>query len=100
MNRPPTERAAPVPAGRAPSPGERRLAESRAAIAELLDEGDPDEFPRSRTMRFLTGENGRWVALGALAGLLAVKPRLARLLLRLLPLGGLLPVARILQSLR
>jgi len=100
VNRPPTEREAPAPAGREPSPGERRLAGSRAAIAEFLDEGNPDEFPRSRTMRFLASGIGRRVALGALAGLLAMKPKLARSLLRFMPLAGLLPVARILRSLR
>jgi hypothetical protein len=82
------------------SPGERRLAASRAALAELLGEDGPDTFPRSQTMRFLLGGKGKMVALGAFAGLVAVKPRLAMSLLRFLPLGKLLPVARILQSLR
>jgi hypothetical protein len=87
---------------REPSPGERHLAESRAALAALLggDEHEPDTFPRSQTMRFLMGGRGRMVALGAFAGLLAVKPKLAMSLLRFLPLGKLLPVARILQQLR
>lgn len=84
------------------SPGERHLEESRAALAALLvgDAHEPDTFPRSQTMRFLMGGKGRMVALGALAGLAAVKPRLAVSLLRFVPLGKLLPVARFLQSLR
>jgi hypothetical protein len=87
---------------REPSPGERHLAQSRAALAELLrsDAPEPDTFPRSQTMRFLMGGKGRMVALGAFAGLVAVKPKLAVSLLRFLPLGKLLPVARILQTLR
>ena len=87
---------------REPSPGERHLAQSRAALAELLagEVDEPDTFPRSQTMRFLMGGKGRMVALGAFAGLVAVKPKLAVSLLRFMPLGKLLPVARILQSLR
>ena len=81
------------------TPAERRLAESRAEIESLLG-GGPDTFPRSQTMRYLMGGKGRMVALGAFAGLLAVKPRLAMTLVRFLPLGKLLPVARILQSMR
>ena len=83
-----------------PTPGELRLAENRAEIESLLAPDDPDEFPRSETIRFLMGGKGRMVALGAFAGLLAVKPRLAVTLVRFLPLGKLLPVARFLQSLR
>lgn len=102
MNRRPTERDAREPVVRDDglSHGERRLAASRAALAELLGEGGPDSFPRSETMRFLLGGKGRMVALGAFAGLLAVKPKFALTLLRFMPLGKLLPVARILQSLR
>ena len=84
---------------REPSPGERRLALTRAEI-ERLFEPRPDEFPRSRTMKYLMGGKGRMVALGAFAGLMAVKPRLALTLVRFLPLGKLLPVARLIQSLR
>ncbi len=81
-------------------PAERRLAESRAEIGRLL-KADPDAFPRSQTMRFLMGGNGKVVALGVFAGLLAVKPRLALSLVRFLPLGGLLPpIGRILERLR
>ena len=104
MNMQLTERDAGKPAshaqGREPSPGERRLAASRAALAELLGGDGPETFPRSQTMRFLLGGKGKMVALGTFAGLLAVKPKLAVTLLRFLPLGKLLPVARILQSLR
>lgn len=78
---------------------ERRLAESRAEIERLLQPG-ADSFPRSETMRFLMGGNGKIVALGVFAGLLAVKPRLAMSLARFLPLGGLLPISRILERLR
>ena len=78
---------------------EKRLADSRAEIEGLLA-GDPDMFPRSQTMRYLMGGRGRMVALGAFAGLLAVKPKFALTLVRFLPLGKLLPVARILQSMR
>ncbi len=81
------------------SPAERRLAESRAEIASLLEPG-ADLFPRSETMRFMMGGKGKIVALGVFAGLLAVKPRLALSLVRFLPLGGLLPIGRILQHLR
>jgi hypothetical protein len=88
-------------ARRQPSRGERRLAESRAELAKLLDDEDGhDPFPRSQTMRFLMGGKGKMVALGTFAGLLAVQPKFALSLLRFLPLGKLLPLARILQSLR
>ena len=82
-----------------PTAGERRLAESRAELRALLAPG-PDDFPRSQTMRYLMGGKGRMVALGAFAGLLAVKPKLALRLVRFLPLGKLLPIARLIQSLR
>ena len=81
------------------TPAERRLADSRAEIESLLA-GGPDSFPRSQTMRYLVGGKGKIVALGAFAGLLAVKPKFALTLVRFLPLGKLLPVARILQSMR
>lgn len=80
-------------------PAERRLAESRAEIERFLKPG-PDTFPRSETMRFLMGGNGKVVALGTFAGLLAVKPRLALSLVRFLPLGKLLPIGRIIQGLQ
>ena len=83
----------------APSPGERSLALTRAEIQRLFAPG-PDEFPRSRTMRYLMGGRGRMVALGAFAGLMAVKPSFALTLVRLLPLGKLQPIARLIQSLR
>jgi len=75
------------------------MAESRAELERLLAPG-PDEFPRSQTMRFLLGGKGRMVALGTFAGLLAVKPKFALTLVRFLPLGKLLPVARFIQTLR
>ena len=81
------------------TPGERRLAASRAELQRILTP-DPDGFPRSQTMRHLMGGKGRMVALGVFAGLLAVKPKLAVTLVRFLPLGKLMPVARFLQSLR
>jgi hypothetical protein len=101
----PTERdrhssGAPVDGAPEPTAGEKSLAASRAALAELLGDGGPDSFPRSNTMRFLMGGKGKMVALGAFAGLLTVKPKLAFSLLRFLPLGRLLPLARALQNLR
>jgi hypothetical protein len=98
----PTEVVEVWPEGRVTrlSPGEQRLAASRAALEELLGRGGSDEFPRSQTMRFLMGGKGRMVAVGAFAGLAAVKPRMAFSLLRFLPLGKILPLARLLQSLR
>lgn len=81
------------------TPGARRLAESRAELERLFAPG-PDDFPRSQTMRFLMGGKGRMVTLGAFAGLMAVKPRFALTLVRFLPLGKLLPVARFIQTLR
>lgn len=81
------------------TPGERRLAASRAELRRILAP-DPDEFPRSRTMRHLMGGKGRMVALGAFAGLMAVKPKFALTLIRFLPLGKLQPVVRLIQSLR
>lgn len=81
------------------TPAERRLAESRAEIEGLLA-GGPDTFPRSETMRFMMGGKGKMVVFGVFAGLLAVKPRLAMSLVRFLPLGKLVPLARILQSMR
>jgi hypothetical protein len=83
-----------------PSPAEQRLAASRAALEELLAPPGDDDFPRSQTMRFLMGGKGRMVALGLFTGLLLVKPRMAYGLLRFLPLGKLLPVTRLLQTLR
>ena len=81
------------------TPGERRLAASRAELQHILAPG-PDEFPRSQTMRHLLGGKGRMVALGAFAGLMAVKPKFALTLVRFLPLGKLMPVARLIRSLR
>jgi hypothetical protein len=43
---------------------------------------------------------GKMVALGAFAGLMAVRPRYALTLVRFLPLGKLLPIARLIQNLR
>ena len=83
-----------------PTPAERRLAASRAVLEELIAPSDADAFPRSETMRFLTGGKGKMVVLGVFTGLLLVKPKLAYGLVRFLPLGKLLPVARLLQSLR
>ena len=82
------------------TPAQRRIADSRAALEDLVAPPDADAFPRSETMRFLTGGKGRMVALGLFTGLLLVKPKLAVGLVRFLPLGRLLPIARILQSLR
>ena len=83
-----------------PSPGERQLAESRAEIERIFNPEPDDEFPRSATMRFLMGGKGRIVAVGLFAGLAAVKPKLALSLVRFLPLGNVLPLSRILKSLR
>lgn len=85
--------------GDEPTPAEQRLAASRAALEDLLVPS-ADDFPRSETMRFLAGGKGKMVALGLFTGLLLVKPKLAYGLVRFLPLGKLLPVARLLQSLR
>jgi len=87
-------------AGPAPTPAERRLAESRAALAEIVMPARGEEFPRSQTMRFVMRGKGRMVALGLFTGLLIVKPQLAVGLVRFLPLGKLLPIGRILQTLR
>ena len=92
------EHDAGAPIGRM-TPAERRLAESRADIENLLG-GGPDAFPRSETMRFLMSGKGKMVTLGVFAGLCAVKPRLALSLVRFLPLGKLVPLTRILQSIR
>lgn len=94
MNSEPTETQA-----RRRTASANRLADSRADLQRILAPG-PDEFPRSRTMRYLMGGKGRMVALGAFAGLMAVKPKFALTLVRFLPLGKLLPVARLIQSLR
>lgn len=81
------------------TPAERRMAETRAELAAILAPG-PDDFPRSQTMRFLTGGRGRMVMLGVVGGMMLVKPKLAMGLVRFLPLGKYLPVVRMLQSLR
>ncbi|MBM4220258.1 MAG: hypothetical protein FJ171_11700 [Gammaproteobacteria bacterium] len=78
------------------TPAQRRLAASRAALAEIFAPPDPEAFPRSETMRFLVGGKGRLVALGLFMGLLLVKPKLAAGLARFLPLGQVLPIARVL----
>jgi hypothetical protein len=75
------------------------MATTRAEIERIFEPG-PDEFPRSNTMRFLMRGKGRMVALGAFAGLMAVRPRYALTLVRFLPLGKLLPIARLIQNLR
>jgi hypothetical protein len=98
VNRLPTESGLEA---RKPTPAERRLAETRAALEAIIaPEDDGDTFPRSQTMRYLMGGKGKLAMLGAFTGLLLVKPRLAYGLMRFLPLGKLLPVARLLQSLR
>lgn len=99
MNREPTEVTHGEDLAQEPSPGERQMALTRAEIERIFAPG-PDEFPRSRTMKYLLGGKGRMVALGAFAGLMAVKPRFAMSLIRFLPLGKLLPIARLIQSLR
>jgi hypothetical protein len=83
-----------------PTPAEERLAASRAALEDLIAPPGPDEFPRSQTVRFLMGGKGKMVAFGLFTGLLLVKPRMAYGLMRFLPLGKLLPVARLMQTLR
>jgi hypothetical protein len=75
------------------------MAMTRAEIVRIFEPG-PDEFPRSNTMRFLMRGKGKMVALGAFAGLMAVRPRYALTLVRFLPLGKLLPIARLIQNLR
>ena len=75
------------------------MALSRAEIERIFAPG-PDEFPRSRTMKYVVGGKGRMVALGAFAGLMAVKPRFALTLVRFLPLGKLMPIVRLIQTLR
>ncbi len=98
MNTPPTEIA---DEGNDPTPAQRRLAQSRAALEDIFAPPDSDEFPRSQTMRFLMGGKGRIAAIGLFTGLLLVKPKLAAGLVRFLPLGQLLPVARgLLKALR
>ena len=72
-----------------PIPAERHIAETRAQLEEILVP-KPDAFPRSETMRFLTGRNGKAVALGSLAALMVAKPRLGMSIMRLLPIGRLL----------
>lgn len=95
-----TPAVGPASGDAAAMPGERHLAESRAALAQLLAPAREDEFPRSETMRFVMGGKGRIVAVGLFAGLLLVKPKIALGLVRFLPLRRMLPIARILQSLR
>jgi hypothetical protein len=75
------------------------MAMTRAEIERIFEPG-PDEFPRSNTMRFLMRGKGKMVALGVFAGLMAVKPRFAMSLVGFLPLGKLLPIARLIQNLR
>lgn len=97
VNTEPTESAPGT--GRVPSPGESRMALTRAELERLFSPS-PDEFPRSRTMRYLMAGKGRMVALGAFAGLMAVKPRVALGLVQFLPLGKLLPLVRLIRNLR
>jgi hypothetical protein len=84
---------------REPLPAERRLAESRAQIEDILIP-DPEGFPRSHTMRLLAGRNGKAVAAGALAALFTMKPRLALSLVRFLPLGRLMPLGLLARRMR
>jgi hypothetical protein len=80
-------------------PAELRMAETRAEIEGYLIP-EPDTFPRSQTMRLLTGRNGKAVAVGAFAALFAVKPRIALSLARFLPFGNLLPLALLAKRFR
>lgn len=98
MNVPPTEVA---DESGLPTPAQRRLAESRAALEEIFAPAEADAFPRSQTMRFLMGGKGRIATIGLFAGLLLVKPKLAAGMVRFLPLGQMLPIARsLLKALR
>ena len=99
MSREPSEVVGAEDSAREPSPGERRMALSRAEIERIFVPG-PDEFPRSRTMKYLVGGKGRMIAFGAFAGLMAVKPRVAMTLVRFLPLGKLMPIVRLIRTLR
>ena len=65
----------------------------------------PDESARAAsrvtgTAAASTPADAVYLQLGAFAGLLAVKPRFALSLVRFVPLGGLMPVARLIKSLR
>ena len=99
MSTPPTELPVEV---EDPTPAQRRIAQSRAALEEIFAPADDgEEFPRSQTMRYLMGGKGRIATIGLFTGLLLVKPKLAAGLLRFLPLGQMLPVARgLLKALR
>jgi hypothetical protein len=70
-------------------PAEGRLAASRAQLESLLLPY-PEQFPRSRTMRFLIRGGGKALASGAVAGLMAVRPGLAANLLRISPIARVL----------
>jgi hypothetical protein len=76
-----------------------RLAESRQQLRRLLDPqrqaadgsspgGQPDGFPRSRTMQMLMSGRGLGVLGAVAAGLVIARPALALRLLRMLPAGA------------
>ena len=69
---------------------EQKLAGTRAELRELLQPADADQFPRSATMRALTG--GGATSLLVLAGLtlVATRPGVAGRLARAAPVIGLL----------
>jgi hypothetical protein len=64
---------------------EERMALSRSELEEMLVRKRSTEFPRSRTMRALSG-NTPLLVTGVALGLLAVKPRWGVRVLRLLPI--------------
>ncbi len=92
MNAPRTETAGEA---QEPTPAQRRMAQSRAALEDIFSPEDSgDTVPRSQTMRVLMGGKGRIATIGLFTGLLLVKPKLAAGMLRFLPLGQMMPLAR------
>ena len=72
---------------------ESKLKQSRTELRHLFDDDDAlsaDEFPRSKTMRLLTGSPGVVLAAVIAGGVLLMRPQLAKQAFRMVPASAVL----------